>query len=142
LKTCLPDINVWVALASDRHVHHGAAKNWFDGITPREAAFCRITQMGFLRLVTNRHVMGADVVAQREAWRIYQELSRDGRVVFFHEPSGIESEWRRLTQSNSASTNSWNDAYLAAFASIRDLKVVSFDRGFARLSGASAIILV
>ena len=62
------------------------------------------------------------------------ELSRDGRVVFFHEPSGIESEWRRLTQSNSASANNWNDAYLAAFASIRGLKVVSFDRGFAQLS--------
>jgi uncharacterized protein len=141
LKTCLPDINVWVALASDRHVHHDAAKNWFNGIDPGEAAFCRITQMGFLRLITNRHVMGVDVVAQREAWRIYQELSRDGRVVFFPEPSGIESAWRKLTQSHSASNHNWTDAYLASFASIRGLKVVSFDRGFTRLSGTGAIIL-
>lgn len=98
--------------------------------------------MGFLRLIANRHVMGADVVAQKDAWRIYQEMSRDGRVVFFPEPSGIENEWRKLTQGNSTSTYNWTDAYLAAFASIRGLKVVSFDRDFARLSGTGAIILV
>jgi toxin-antitoxin system PIN domain toxin len=137
----LPDINVWIALVSDRHVHHEAAKNWFAKIEPASAAFCRVTQMGFLRLITNRHVMGADVVTQKEAWQVYQKLSRDQRVTFLHEPSGIEDEWQRLTQSGSASTNTWTDAYLAAFALIRGLKVVSFDGGFEKLIGASAIIL-
>jgi toxin-antitoxin system PIN domain toxin len=137
----LPDINVWIALASDRHVHHETAKNWFAGIEVGESAFCRITQMGFLRLITNRHVMGADVVTQKEAWQVYQKLSKDQRVTFLHEPSGIEDEWRRLTQSGSASTNTWTDAYLAAFASIRNLKVVSFDDGFEKLPGTDATIL-
>jgi toxin-antitoxin system PIN domain toxin len=137
----LPDINVWIALASDRHVHHEAAKAWFAEIEPDGAAFCRITQMGFLRLITNRHVMGADVVTQKEAWQVYKKLSRDQRVTFLHEPPGIEDEWQRLTQSGSASTNTWTDAYLAAFASIRSLKVVSFDGGFEKLIGANAVIL-
>ena len=141
LKTGLPDINVWIALASDRHVHHEAAKKWFAEIESGGAAFCRVTQMGFLRLITNRHVMGEDVVMQKEAWQVYQNLSRDQRVTFLHEPSGIEDEWRRLTQGGSASTNTWTDAYLAAFALTRGLKVVSFDGGFGKLPGANAITL-
>lgn len=138
----MPDINVWIALASDRHVHHEAAKNWFAAVELGGAAFCRVTQMGFLRLITNRHVMVADVVTQKEAWQVYQKLSRDPRVTYLHEPSGIENEWQRLTQSGSASTNtSWTDAYLAAFALMRGLKAVSFDGGFEKLLGANAIIL-
>jgi uncharacterized protein len=137
----LPDINVWIALASDRHVHHETAKNWFAKIESDGAAFCRVTQMGFLRLITNRHVMGADVVTLKEAWQVYQNLSRDERVIFLSEPSEIEDAWRRLTQSATAATNTWTDAYLAAFASLRGLKIISFDGGFQKLAGASAIIL-
>jgi hypothetical protein len=134
----LPDINVWIALASDRHVHHETAKKWFAEIEPGGAAFCRITQLGFLRLITNRHVMGADVVTQKEAWQVYQNLSKDQRVTFLPEPSGIEEGWRRLTQSGTAATNTWTDAYLCAFAAIRNLQIVTFDSG---MHGADTIIL-
>jgi len=48
-KITLPDINVWVALASDRHFHHGLARDWFATVGETGAAFCRVTQMGFLR---------------------------------------------------------------------------------------------
>jgi len=137
----LPDISVWIALAADRHVHHETAKNWFDRIGDREAAFCRITQMGFLRLITNRHVMGADIVAQKEAWLVYQKFSGDSRILFLPEPSTIEETWRRLTQGASASTNTWTDAYLAAFASLQNLKIISFDGGFEKIAGIKATIL-
>jgi predicted nucleic acid-binding protein len=26
----LPDVNVWLALTFDSHIHHPAAKKWFD----------------------------------------------------------------------------------------------------------------
>ena len=129
MKTCLPDINVWIAVVSDRHVHHVPAVKWFDLIEPGGAAFCRITQIGFLRLITNRHVMGADMVAQKEAWQIYEQLARDHRICFLQEPSDIENKWRRLTQGNTAATNLWTDAYLCAFAAASHLQVVSFDNG-------------
>jgi toxin-antitoxin system PIN domain toxin len=141
LKTCLPDINVWIALASDRHVHHDRAKAWFAGIESAEATFCRITQMGFLRLITNTHVMGADVATQKQAWKFYEALSRDERVTFMNELPGIDEEWRKLTQSTSSSTNAWTDAYLAAFASVRGLRIISFDGGFKKLPGIDALIL-
>lgn len=137
----MPDINVWIALASDRHVHHDPAKDWFETLESGAAAFCRITQMGFLRLITNRHVMGADVVTQKEAWPIYQKLARDQRVTFLNEPPKLGDEWRGLTQGASAATNTWTDAYLAAFASRRGLKVVSFDSGFEKMPGTDALIL-
>jgi predicted nucleic acid-binding protein len=49
----LPDINLWLALAFESHVHHAAAKGWFEGLTSERCSFCRLTQQGFLRLVTN-----------------------------------------------------------------------------------------
>ena len=63
---CLPDVNVWITLAWDGHVHRDIAKTWFASLDRSEAAFCRITQMGFLRLITNARVMG------NEAGRIRQ----------------------------------------------------------------------
>jgi uncharacterized protein len=61
----LPDVNVWIALAADKHVHHNVAKHWFMNIQADRVLFCRITQLGFLRLLTNRHVMGEEVLIPR-----------------------------------------------------------------------------
>src|ERR1700742_4893509 len=92
--TYLPDVNVWIALASDRHVHHPAAKAWFNGIGTMEAAFCRITELGFLRLLTNRTVMGSDVLTPIAAWRVYDELRMDPRTTFLEEHRGFQTAWR------------------------------------------------
>ena len=97
--------------------------------------------MGFLRLITNAHVMGADAATQKQAWKIYEALSRDERVIFLNESPGIDGEWSKRTQGTSSSTNTWTDAYLAAFATIRGLRIVSFDRGFKKLAGIDALIL-
>ena len=32
-RMLLPDVNVWLALAFDSHVHHPVAKQWFDGLS-------------------------------------------------------------------------------------------------------------
>jgi predicted nucleic acid-binding protein len=56
-KTFLIDANVWLALASERHEHDAAARNWFMSLGEGEAAFCRITQMTLLRLLTSPAVI-------------------------------------------------------------------------------------
>jgi len=140
-KLTLPDINVWVALASDRHIHHGLARNWFTAIPEDGAAFCRITQMGFLRLLTNWRVMGDDVLNQRQAWRVYEDLTRDPRVVFVLEPPDIELVWKKLTQSTLSRTGLWTDAYIAALALLNNFRVVSFDRGFRNIPALDSTIL-
>jgi len=65
----LPDVNVWIALTSDQHVHHVAAKRWMQNLEADKLSFCRITELGFLRLLTNHHVMGRDALTPAQAWR-------------------------------------------------------------------------
>ncbi len=129
-KTCLTDVNVWLALATDRHVHHAAATAWFRSLPEEGAVFCRVTQMGLLRLLANRAVMGEDVLSPAVAWGRYALLRRDWRVGFAPEPLGFEQRWIALmTQAGGAS---WTDAYLAAFALGHGYSLASFDGGFRR----------
>ena len=140
-KISLPDINVWVALASDRHVHHGLARDWFTARREAIFAFCRVTQMGFLRLLTNARVMGDDVLNQRQAWGVYEQFAENPRVVFALEPPDIEPVWKKLTQSAFAATGLWTDAYIAALALLHNFQVVSFDKGFRNIVGLDSTIL-
>jgi len=137
----LPDVNVWLALIFDRHVHHSAAKQWFDGVPDRGCSFCRMTQQGFLRLATNPKVFANEAVALTDAWRLYDRALSDVRVAFASEPEGIEALWRANTDASSFSPKVWNDAYLAAFAQAAAFDLVTFDRGFARFADARCVIL-
>lgn len=127
-----PDINVWIALTYDGHVHHLAARNWFEGLAPTAGLFfCRLTQLGLLRLLTAAAVMGPDQVkSQQEAWKTYDRWLEDERVELLDEPGGIETHFRALTRSPHASPKDWADSYLAAFAMASRLTVVTFDQAF------------
>ena len=140
-KICLPDVNVWIAFAWQGHVHHEIVKPWFAALERGQAAFCRVTQMGFLRLITNARVMGRDVLSQRNAWKIYDELARDSRVTFATESADVEPQWKRYTQARSTGTNIWTDAYLAALASVQGMRLVTLDRGLGRIEGFESLIL-
>ncbi len=138
----LPDVNVWLALAHAGHKHHQAVEQWFETLTEKTAIyFCRMTQQGFLRLASNATVAGNDVVSLRDAWKAYDTMFNDPRVEFVHEPDGIEPVWRRFTQSDLFSSKVWNDAYLAAFAKLYDLEVITFDQGFKVYDGVKRTIL-
>lgn len=140
-KIFLPDVNVWLALASRRHVHHATAVGWLDTTGDRETSFCRVTQMGLLRLLTNRHAMGVDVLDMAEAWRVYHRMTGDSRIQFLAEPAGIQQAWEILTQRAPAAARLWTDTYLHAFAALKDLRVVSFDKDFRRSPEPPALIL-
>jgi len=70
----LPDINVWLALTFDSHVHHPVAKLWFDSLSGELCLFCRTTQQGFLRISTNTAVFGSNALSLDEAWEKYDLL--------------------------------------------------------------------
>jgi toxin-antitoxin system PIN domain toxin len=128
--TYLPDINVWIALTVAEHVQHSVAKRWFDTTADDTVVLCRVTQMGFLRLLTNVHVMAQDVFTAEQAWHLLEQLGQDDRVVFVPEPPAIDQRWRAMTAGHKSGTNFWTDTYLAAFAQISDYTFVTFDRGF------------
>jgi uncharacterized protein len=138
----LPDVNVWLALTFDSHVHHPAAKSWFDGLANDAVCyFCRLTQQGLLRLSTNPNVLGKHALTLPDAWQKYDLFLTDPRVLYADEPAGIESPWRAFTQGRSFSPHVWNDAYLVAFALAAGLTLVTFDKGFAQYQNVSCIIL-
>jgi hypothetical protein len=138
----LPDVNVWLALSFRSHEHHAKANNWFTGIDEASSVlFCRLTQQGFLRLATHPKITGAEAVRLRDAWRLYDRIFEDPRVSFAVEPHGTEQRWRALTQAPMFSPKIWNDAYLAAFASVADYAVVTFDRGFTQFKLRQCTIL-
>jgi toxin-antitoxin system PIN domain toxin len=128
-----PDINVWIALTYQGHIHHGRAAEWFSTIPPDSRLFfCRFTQMGFLRLLTAEAVMGDELMSQRQAWQIYDRWLQDDRVACLDEPSGLERIFRNLTRLRQPATKDWADSYLCAFASASQLSIVTFDRSLSR----------
>jgi hypothetical protein len=138
----LADVNIWLALAFQSHVHHSAAKSWFESLPAGQTVrFCRMTQQGFLRLATNPKAFGDEAVTLVRAWEMYDSFLNDPRILFADEPPGLDSVWREYTQGATFSPKMWNDAYLAAFARVAGLTLVSFDRGFAQFSGLTSTIL-
>lgn len=90
--------------------------------------------MGLLRLLTNRHVMGDELLPARDAWGIYDVLRTDRRIGFQEEGDGLESHWRLLCQSKIAPA-SWTDLYLLAFARSLGATLVTFDSALGEYEG-------
>lgn len=95
--------HVWLALAFSDHVHHAKAKAWFEAQNDASCGFCRVTRMALLRHLTNATIMGQFVQSQQDAWRHYDKLASDLRVVPLAEPSALEPAFRNFTQASSPS---------------------------------------
>jgi predicted nucleic acid-binding protein len=120
-----PDVNVWLALTYRRHVHQAAAWTWLESLG---------------RLLTTEAIMGSDgVMSQRDAWAAYDRWLQDERVEFQEEPPGLDFHFRSRTQHGRPSPKAWMDGYLAAFASLAGLPLVTFDQG---LRGQAEDLLV
>lgn len=125
----LLDVNVWLAAAWARHQHHRAAKRWVDG-EDDDLAFCRVTQMALLRLVTNPAIMQRDALSRREAWDLVDRLMADPRSRFLTEPDGLAPLWLAFSKRDDRNHLLWTDDYLAAFAQAAGAELVTFERAF------------
>jgi uncharacterized protein len=141
MRSYFPDVNVWLALAARGHESHAASAEWLSGISEGSLYFCRLTQLGLLRLLTQPAVMRHEVQTQIGAWKTYDRLLADERIAFHPEPESMNDEVRRLTSKPQHSSNDWPDAYLTAFARGANLKLVTFDRGLSKLAGPDTILL-
>lgn len=136
----LLDVNVWLAASWARHRHHDLARAWLDQ-EDDDLAFCRVTEMAILRLVTNPAVTGRDVVTRKRAWELVERLMADPRVRFLHEPDGLKPLWLAFSKRDDRDHLSWTDDYLAAFAQAADAELVTLDRAF-RTRYAAVRVLV
>jgi uncharacterized protein len=123
----LVDVGVWLAAVWGRHVHHPVAAGWFDK-EATDIVFCRVTQMGLLRLLSNPAILGDDAVDRSQAWRAYDQLWADERVLWADEPAGLDGVWRALSARDDKSHRLWTDDYLAAFAQASNATLVTLDR--------------
>jgi toxin-antitoxin system PIN domain toxin len=129
------DVNTWLALAWEGHVHHRTAASWFRGIArPSRFLFSRYSQLGLLRLTTNTQVMGGSVLNLKGAFAVYDEFLSDPRVVLREEPDGLEPSMRALAgrYARRAVTKVIGDLYLMAFAVTAEATLVTFDKALAR----------
>jgi toxin-antitoxin system PIN domain toxin len=122
-----PDMNVWLALATPEHVHAAIAKRWWEE-EDGAIAFCRLTQLGFLRLMTTAAAMDSKPLTIVEAWRVYDRFYDDDRVTFVSEPPDVEKRFREKAAVRTASPKVWADAWLLAFAGAADGVLVTFDK--------------
>ncbi len=137
----LLDVNVWLALSFQRHLHHQRVTNWFAAAAENSCCFCRLTQASFLRLATTPQIMLDQTMTLIEAWQAYDGLYQDPRIVFAEEPANIELLWRSLTQNKTFSPKVWNDAYLAAFALAANLELFTLDKGFTQYKDLRVTVL-
>ena len=112
----LLDVNVWVALSDEDHPHHQKSKSYWEELRAGQIAFCRITVLGVLRLLTHSKVMAGNPFTVQEAWNVYRAFKGLPEVVFIAEPADFDQEFEALTQSPNFSSMQWTDGYLATLA--------------------------
>lgn len=125
----LLDVNVWLAASWARHRHHEVAKRWVDQ-DEDELAFCRVTQMALLRLMTIPAITGRDALSRRAAWDAVDQMMVDSRVRFLAEPDTLVPLWKALSKKEDHDHLLWTDDYLAAFAQAIDADLVTLDSVF------------
>jgi len=123
-------MNVWLALATVEHIHSAPAKSWWQS-EDGTIAFCRLTQLGFLRLMTTAAAMDGKPLTIAEAWRVYDRLYDDDRVTFVAEPVEVEKRFREKAVGRTASPKVWADAWLLATAQEAGGVLVTLDKALA-----------
>jgi hypothetical protein len=129
----LIDINVWLAMTWGQHPQYASAVRWHDSISDATLLFCRFTQLGFLRLLTNEKVMGGSTATVTSALQLYDRWKQDPRVELAHEPRGTEALFRQAIArfGRLSATKAIADCYLVGFAEASGAHIVTFDRGLA-----------
>jgi len=127
--TDLLDVNVWLALTDARHVHHLAALDYWENQAAEVIVFCRVTMLGFLRLITQSRMANPPLTSQR-AWEAYHAYMKKTGVGFLQEPVGLDEKLSAFSTQPTIRHRLWTDAYLAALAVASGSRLVSLDSDF------------
>ena len=143
MKAALLDINILTALLWPTHEHHDVAHRWFGGRGDAPWATCSLSQLGFVRIVSNP-AFSRDALSPIEAVALLAENLAHPAHEFWREnlqvPPAVKGMEARL-QGHKQLT----DAYLVALAHRRRGVLATFDRGVRPLAGdefSSAVEIV
>ncbi|MDQ3565774.1 MAG: PIN domain-containing protein [Pseudomonadota bacterium] len=139
----LCDSNVFVALTVNVHPALEAARGWLQTLLAGDTlGFCRMSEMSFLRLLTQRIAEGYAPVKNKEAVRKLEQWKRLAFVERCNEPEGMEEDWLRMAGVGQAAPKRWMDAYLAAFALHAGMRFVTLDGDFEKYKEAGIDVLM
>jgi toxin-antitoxin system PIN domain toxin len=139
--TDLLDVNVWLALVDENHVHHENARTYWCEQSSGEIAFCRVTALAFLRLSTHPKILSRPLSTE-ESWDIYQRYRDEARVGFILDSPQVDQWFMEYSIQSDFIHALWTECYLAALARFRNCRIVSFDQHFHRFPQQAFLILV
>ena len=114
----LLDVNVLLAALWANHPQHAKAFAWLSG---KNVVLCPLAELGFLRISTNRKVIG---VPMQEARRLLEQFARDRKA------DRISDDLNAL-DSHPMKSEELTDLYLADLAAKHGARLGTFDQTIA-----------
>lgn len=143
--TYLLDVNVLVAIADPHHVHHEAAHWWFAKNARPNWATCSVTELGFIRVLSNPGYSARSSTPTAAAERLALFCDSGGHRFWADDlppRSSLDDDVRTRLQGHKQVT----DFHLAALALRYEGQLATFDgrqvRALAGTHLASAVRLV
>jgi toxin-antitoxin system PIN domain toxin len=133
VRTALLDLNILTALLWPTHEHHEAAHRWFGARANARWATCPLTQLGFVRIVSNP-AFSRDALTPAEAIALLAENLRHPAHEFWTESLQVPAAIRGM-EPGLHGYRQLTDAYLLAVAGRRKGVLATFDRGLRTLAG-------
>jgi toxin-antitoxin system PIN domain toxin len=133
VKTALLDLNILTALLWPAHEHHDVAHRWFAARDNGGWATCSLTQLGFVRIVSNP-AFSRDALAPVEALALLAENLTHARHEFWTESLQVPAAVKDM-EAGLQGHKQLTDAYLLALAHRRKGVLATFDRGLRTLAG-------
>ena len=127
----LLDVNVLIALTWPTHVHHVAARRWFDRESRGGWATCPLTQLGFVRVSSNPSAI-RDAVRPAEAVAMLERLKALPGHYFWADEVAVTLAGPFASLSL-VGHRQVTDAYLLALAQHHGGKLATLDRGVPEL---------
>lgn len=133
MKTALLDLNILTALLWPSHEHYEAAHRWFSGRSNAPWATCSLTQLGFVRIVSNP-AFSRDALSISAAVALLSENLAHPAHKFWKESIEVPGAIKGM-EPGLRGYRQLTDAYLLALADRRAGVLATFDRGLRELAG-------
>jgi toxin-antitoxin system PIN domain toxin len=132
----LLDVNALVSLVWDSHIHHARMRAWFDDRAGAGWATCPVTEMGFVRVSSNQHVLPA-AIGVRQALDVLDALrALPGHRFLSDDVSAVDPDVPAISGHRQLT-----DAHLLTLARRHGVRMVTFDAGLAHLGGVDVELL-
>ena len=137
----LPDLNVWLALASPTHQHHSSAVTYWEEQASQQVLFCTVTALGLVRLVMQPKVMGDAALTAADASVLLDQFVQQPGVSYAQPSNEGWDVFHGLMRQSGITPRQCTDAHLAALAITNEWRLVSFDRDFQAFPGLNLLQL-